>query len=66
MKYLSLGSAAFHLSYVTHVTAKSFIARWKPMPVQRPRTRWEDYFEDLGWIRLGLQPSEMLGEGGGP
>jgi len=29
-------------------------------PVGRPRTRWEDYIEDLGWNRLGLQPSEML------
>jgi len=26
----------------------------------RPRTRWEDYIEDFGWNRLGLQPSEML------
>jgi len=29
-------------------------------PVGRPRTRWVDYIEDLGWNRLGLQPSEML------
>jgi len=29
-------------------------------PVGRPRTRWEEYIEDLGWNRLGLQPSEML------
>jgi len=29
-------------------------------PVGRPRTRWQDYIEDLGWKRLGLQPSEML------
>jgi len=29
-------------------------------PVGRPRTRWADYIEDLGWNRLGLQPSEML------
>jgi len=29
-------------------------------PVGRPRTRSEDYIEDLGWNRLGLQPSEML------
>jgi len=28
--------------------------------VGRPRTRWPDYIEDLGWNRLGLQPSEML------
>ena len=28
-------------------------------PVKRPRTRWLDYFEDLGWNRLGLYPSEM-------
>jgi len=30
------------------------------MPVGRPRTRWQDYIEDLGWKRLGLQPSGML------
>jgi len=29
-------------------------------PVGRLRIRWEDYIEDLGWNRLGLQPSEML------
>jgi len=29
-------------------------------PAGRPRTRWEDYIEDLRWNRLGLQPSEML------
>jgi len=28
--------------------------------VGRPRTRWQDYIEDLGWNRLGLQPSEAL------
>ena len=27
-------------------------------PVGRPRTRWTDYIEDLGWNRLGLRPSE--------
>ena len=27
--------------------------------VGRPRTRWLDYIEDLGWNRLGLYPSEM-------
>ena len=29
-------------------------------PVGRPRTRWTDYIEDLGWNRLGLRPSEMV------
>jgi len=29
-------------------------------PVGRPRTRWEDYIEDLGWNRLGFQPNELL------
>ena len=29
-------------------------------PVGRPRTRWTNYFEDLGWNRLGLRPSEMM------
>ena len=29
-------------------------------PVGRPRTRWADYTEDLGWNRLGLRPSEMM------
>ena len=28
-------------------------------PVGRPRTRWQNYVEDLGWNRLGLRPSEM-------
>jgi len=28
--------------------------------VGQPRTRWQDYIEDLGWNWLGLQPSEML------
>jgi len=26
----------------------------------RPRTRWADCIEDLGWNRLGLQPSEII------
>ena len=26
-------------------------------PVGRPRTRWTNYIEDLGWNRLGLYPS---------
>ena len=29
-------------------------------PVGRPRTRWTDYIEGLGWDRLGLRPSEMM------
>ena len=29
-------------------------------PVGRPRTKWADYIEDLGWNRLGLRPSEMV------
>ena len=29
-------------------------------PVGRPRTRWTDYHEDLGWNRLGLCPNEMI------
>ena len=29
-------------------------------PVQRPRTRWTDYIENLGWNRLGFRPSEMM------
>ena len=29
-------------------------------PVGRPRTRWTDYIEDLGWSCLGLHPSEMM------
>ena len=29
-------------------------------PVRRPRTRWTDYIEDLGWNRLGLHPSKMM------
>ena len=29
-------------------------------PVGRPRTRWKDHVEDLGWNSLGLRPSEMM------
>ena len=29
-------------------------------PVGRPRTRWTDHIEDLGWNRLGLCPSEIM------
>ena len=29
-------------------------------PVGRPKTRWTDYIEDLGWSRLGLRRSEMM------
>ena len=29
-------------------------------PVGRPRTKWTDYIEDVGWNRLGLRPSEMM------
>ena len=29
-------------------------------PFRRPRTRWNDYIEVLGWNRLGLHPSEMM------
>ena len=29
-------------------------------PAGRPRTRWTDYIEDLGWSRLGLRPREMM------
>ena len=29
-------------------------------PVGRPRNRWTDYIEDLGWNRLVLRPSEMM------
>ena len=29
-------------------------------PVGRPKTRWTDCIEDLGWNRLGLHPSEMI------
>ena len=29
-------------------------------PVGRPRTRWTDYIEDLGWNRLGPHPSKRM------
>ena len=29
-------------------------------PVGRPRTRWTNDIEDLGWNRFGLYPSEMM------
>ena len=28
-------------------------------PIGRPRTRWLDYIQNLGWDRLGLRPNEM-------
>ena len=31
--------------------------------VGRPRTRWTDHIEDLGWNRLRLRPSEMKWRG---
>ena len=30
-----------------------------PQP-SRPRARWTNYIEDLGWNRLGLHPNEMM------
>ena len=27
--------------------------------IKRPRARWANYIEDLGWNRLGLHPSKM-------
>ena len=30
------------------------------IPVGRPRTRWPDYIEDLGWNRSRVRPSEMM------
>ena len=29
-------------------------------PVGRPRTRWTNYIEDLGWNRFQLYPSKMM------
>ena len=34
-------------------------ANWK-RPVGRPRTRWSNNVEDLGWSGLGLHPSEIM------
>ena len=28
-------------------------------PRGRPRTRWRDYIEDLGWSRLEIPPEEL-------
>ena len=28
-------------------------------PIGRPRTRWTNYNENLGWNQLGLYPSKM-------
>ena len=28
--------------------------------VRRPKTRWNNYIEDIGWNRWGLHPSEMM------
>ena len=35
-------------------------ANGKRPVVGRLRTRWTNYFEYLGWNRLGLHPSEMM------
>ena len=41
-------------------SSKLYILKWVgKTPVVRPRTRWFEYIEDLGWNRLGLYPSEM-------
>ena len=38
---------------------KSLLARMRgKRPVGRPRTRWQDYIENIVWNRLGLRPSE--------
>ena len=29
-------------------------------PVGRPRARWTNYIENLGWNRLGLHSSEIM------
>ena len=34
-------------------------ANWR-RPVGRPKTRWTNYIEDLGWNCLGLHPSKMM------
>ena len=51
-----------HVSKIPHerLPKQALYAKvsWK-RPVGRPRTRWLDYIEDLGWNRLGLYPSKM-------
>ena len=38
---------------------QSLLARMRgKRPVGRPRTRWQDYIENIVWNRLGLRPSE--------
>ena len=34
-------------------------ADWR-RPVGRPRTKWTNCIEDLGWNRLGLHPSKLV------
>ena len=34
-------------------------ANWR-RPVGRPKTRWTNYIEDLGWNCLGFHPSETM------
>ena len=34
-------------------------ANWK-RPVERPRSGWTNYIENLGWNRFGLDPIEMM------
>jgi len=52
-----------HVSRMAHkrLPKQALLAKVKgKRPVGRPRTRWQDHIEDLGWSRSGLQPSEML------
>jgi len=45
----------------SEVVKQALLAKVKgKKPVERPRTRWKDCIDDLGWNRLGLQSSEML------
>ena len=38
---------------------QSLLARMRgKRPVGRPRTRWQDYIENIAWNRLGMRPSE--------
>jgi len=48
----NISGKAFQISFTCESKGKR--------PVRRPRTRWADYIESIGWNRLGLQPSEML------
>ena len=56
-KNLSLDGLVMPQERLTKQTLYAEVSEKRP--VGRPRTRWLDYIEDLGWNRLGLHPNKM-------